>query len=92
MRARLAFALSMAIDFDIYLVDEVTAVGDKNFQEKCRAAFAERRERSSVIIVSHQTKTLKEYCDRFAVLNRGRLQIFESLDEATECYEGKLAA
>jgi capsular polysaccharide transport system ATP-binding protein len=92
MRARLAFALSMAIDFDIYLVDEVTAVGDKNFQEKCRAAFAERRERSSVIIVSHQTKTLKEYCDRYAVLNRGRLHIFDDLEAATECYEGKLAA
>lgn len=92
MRARLAFGLSMAIDFDVYLVDEVTAVGDKRFQEKCRDAFDERRERSSVIIVSHQTRTLKEYCQQFAVLRDGRLALFDDLGEAAEYYEGKMAA
>lgn len=87
MRARLAFGLSMAIDFDTYLVDEVTAVGDAKFQKKCREAFAERQERSSVIIVSHQMSTIKQYCTRCAVLNRGRLEFYDDLDEAAALYE-----
>ncbi len=87
MKARLAFGLSMAIDFDIYLVDEVTAVGDKRFQEKCREAFRAREERSSVIIVSHQMSTIRQYCARCAVLESGRLRIFDSLDEAVRVYE-----
>ncbi len=87
MRARLAFGLSMAIDFDTYLVDEVTAVGDTNFQKKCRDAFAERQERSSVIIVSHQMSTIKQYCSRCAVLHRGRLTFYDDLAEATKLYE-----
>lgn len=87
MRARLAFGLSMALDFDTYLVDEVTAVGDKGFQEKCRLAFAERQERASVIIVSHQMSTIRKYCSRAAVLRGGRLRFFDDLDEASEHYE-----
>ncbi|MCB9623533.1 MAG: ABC transporter ATP-binding protein [Sandaracinus sp.] len=87
MRARLAFGLSMAIDFDTYLVDEVTAVGDTRFQEKCRRAFADRRERSSVIIVSHQLKTLREYASRYAVLRRGRLEMYDDIEEAERAYE-----
>ena len=87
MRARLAFGLSMAIDFDVYLVDEVTAVGDSSFQEKCRRAFTERRERSSVIIVSHQLSTIRKYCDKCAILRRGRLEMFDDIDEAAKSYE-----
>ncbi len=87
MRARLAFGLSMAIDFDVYLVDEVTAVGDAKFQEKCRQAFQERRERSSVIIVSHQLKTIRDYCDRCAVLKNGILTVYDSLTEAERAYQ-----
>lgn len=87
MRARLAFGLSMAIDFDTYLVDEVTAVGDGAFQKKCREAFEERRERSSVIIVSHQLKTIREYADRFAVLKRGQLHVFDDIDEVAKIYK-----
>ncbi len=91
MRARLAFGLSMAIDFDIYLVDEVTAVGDKAFQEKCREAFHARQERSSVIIVSHQMTTIRQYCRRCAVLERGRLRVFDTLEEAQASYEAVAA-
>ncbi len=87
MRARLAFGLSMAIEFDVYLVDEVTAVGDARFQEKCRAAFAARRDRSSVIIVSHNLSTIRAYCEHGAVLKDGRLHYFESIDEAQRLYE-----
>ncbi len=87
MRARLAFGLSMALDFDTYLVDEVTAVGDRSFQDKCKLAFAERRERSSVIIVSHQLSTIKEYCTKFALLRRGKLTMFDDIDEVERLYK-----
>lgn len=89
MRARLAFGLSMAIEFDVYLVDEVTAVGDAPFQEKCRQAFADRRGRSSVVIVSHQQKTIRDYCDRCAVLRDGVLRIYDSVEEAARVYEAR---
>lgn len=87
MKARLAFGLSMALDFDTYLVDEVTAVGDRPFQEKCRAAFEERRERSAVIIVSHQVSTIKAYCSKFALLRKGKLQIFDDIAEIERVYQ-----
>lgn len=87
MRARLAFALSMAIDFDVYLVDEVTAVGDSQFQKKCRRAFDARRDRATIIIVSHDMVTIRSYCDSCAVLRNGHLVFFDSLDEAQRVYE-----
>jgi capsular polysaccharide transport system ATP-binding protein len=89
MRARLAFGLSMAIDFDIYLVDEITAVGDTAFQAKCRRAFAERQERSSVIIVSHQLSTIRSYCKRCAVLHQGKLSVFDTVKDAAHMYEAE---
>jgi capsular polysaccharide transport system ATP-binding protein len=87
MRARLAFGLSMAVDFDVYLVDEVTAVGDSFFQKKCREAFEARQERSSVIMVSHNFKTIKEYCQRCAVLEAGKLTIYGSVEQAMRQYD-----
>jgi len=92
MRARLAFGLSMAIDFDLYLVDEITAVGDKRFKQKCLEAFYDRQQRSGLIMVSHNLDTLREYCQRCGFLHRGRMRIFNSVDEASEQYEGSLAA
>ncbi len=90
MRARLAFGLSMAVDFDFYLVDEVTAVGDAKFQQKCRDAFEARSNHSSVIIVSHQMRTIRSYCQRCALLANGRLRIFDDLKEAENAYEAEL--
>jgi len=87
MRARLAFALSMAIDFDVYLVDEITAVGDAHFQRKCRSAFEDRRDRATLIIVSHDLTTIRSYCDSCAVLRQGQLQFCDSIDEAQRLYE-----
>jgi capsular polysaccharide transport system ATP-binding protein len=87
MKARLAFALSMAIEFDCYLVDEVTAVGDKRFQQKCRAAFLERKNRSSVIIVSHSMGTIRSYCQQCAVLHHGTLVHFDSVRDAASFYD-----
>jgi capsular polysaccharide transport system ATP-binding protein len=87
MRARLAFALSMAIDFDVYLVDEVTAVGDSTFQKKCRHAFRERRDRSSIIIVSHDLRTIQSYADRCAVLQHGNLTVYDNVAAAARSYQ-----
>ncbi len=87
MRARLAFGLSMAIDFSVYLVDEITAVGDSNFKTKCKNAFMDRSERSSIIMVSHSPETIKQYCSRCAVLHAGELQLYDSVGEAYERYE-----
>lgn len=87
MRARLAFGLSMAVDFECYLIDEITAVGDKRFKEKCREAFAERRETADVIMISHSVPTIRAYCDVAAVLNNGKLIFYEDLDEAISIYK-----
>jgi capsular polysaccharide transport system ATP-binding protein len=86
MMARLAFALSMAIEFDCYLIDEVTAVGDIRFQARCKAAFDRRREHSDLIVVSHSMQTIKDYCDRGVVLVDGQLMMFEAIDNAIEVY------
>lgn len=87
MRGRLAFGLSMALDFDTYLVDEVTAVGDKTFREKAKREFEARRDRSSLIIVSHQLNSIRQHCDVFCVLSKGRLYAYERLRDAKKAYE-----
>ncbi len=87
MKGRLAFAVSMAIDFDVYLVDEITAVGDKHFKKKCREAFEERSDRSSVIMVSHNFATIRAYAEQCAILHNGQLLQFDSVDEAAKVYE-----
>lgn len=86
MRARLAFALSMAVDFECYLVDEITSVGDDTFKRKCHAAFAARRERADLIMVSHSIRTLKAYCRSAVVLDGGRVHYFEEIGEAERFY------
>ena len=89
MKARLAFALSMAIEFDVYLVDEITAVGDLAFQAKCNAAFRKRQDRSDIIIVSHHINTLKEYCSIFAILENGIIRLYRDIDIAMNAYNKK---
>lgn len=91
MRARLGFGLSMAIDFDVYLVDEVTAVGDRPFQDKCHKAFADRRAKSSLVMVSHSIGTIGDYCSRFVLLVDGKLEIFDDLKLVEKEYR-RLAA
>ena len=87
MVARIAFGLSMAIDFDVYLIDELMAVGDKAFQEKCRQAFLDKTSSSHLIMVSHAPATLREFCDTGVLLNRGELVYFDDLDEAIDAHE-----
>jgi capsular polysaccharide transport system ATP-binding protein len=86
MCARLTFGISLALEFECYLIDEATAVGDTRFKEKCERALMERREKGSLIMISHDTKTLRDYCDRGAILNDGRLTVYDDLDEAVEIY------
>ena len=86
MRARLAFAISLAIDFDCYLIDEVISVGDANFHQKCREELFVKRSDKAMIIVSHELHNIKEFCHRGAILNSGKLQVYESLDEAISIY------
>lgn len=86
MRSRLAFALSMAIDFEVYLVDEIMGVGDQGFQKKCHDAFSAKRETSSVIMVSHSMNTIKDYSDIAILLTGEKLEIHEDVDHAVEIY------
>jgi capsular polysaccharide transport system ATP-binding protein len=90
MRARLSFGISMAVDFDCYLIDEGTAVGDARFQERCFEVFQSRRRYSDVIMVSHSFGTVRKYCTTGAILNNGKLTLYDSLDEAIERYKTML--
>jgi capsular polysaccharide transport system ATP-binding protein len=87
MRARLAFAACLAIDFDVYLIDEITEIGDERFRRKCAAAFRDRMCRADMIIVTHNRDTLRQYCDRGAVLAAGRLQLYDDIAGALAGYD-----
>ena len=82
MKARLAFGVSMGIRFDTYLVDELTAVGDQSFKVKSRAVFQEKLANSDVIMVSHSMKQLRQYCDCGMVLENGRVEVYDDLEDA----------
>jgi capsular polysaccharide transport system ATP-binding protein len=86
MLSRLAFALSMAVDFDCFLIDEILAVGDSRFHSKCNYELFEKRKDSAMIMVAHNIDWIREFCQRAAVLNAGRLRMFDTVDEALEHY------
>jgi len=92
MKARLAFALSMGVDFDVYLVDEVIGVGDTAFRRKCAEAFRARLGRARVLMISHNPATLRQFCDSGLVVESGRLAFYDSLDAAIAAHERNLAA
>ena len=87
MRARLAFATCPALDFELYLVDEVTEVGDQRFRQKCAEAFRDRMQRSDIILVTHNIHTLRQYCDRGAILANGELTLFDDIGTALGRYQ-----
>ena len=82
MRARLAFAISMIIDFDCYLIDEITAVGDAKFHEKCAVELFHKRGDRAMLIISHDTEYIRHHCGRFAVLNDGKLLFYPDFEQA----------
>jgi capsular polysaccharide transport system ATP-binding protein len=82
MRARLAFAISMVVEFDCFLIDEVIAVGDSRFHAKCEYELFEKRKDRAMIIVSHDANFIQNHCSRAAVLENGNLLNFENIDDA----------
>lgn len=87
MRARLSFGLSMAFEFDVYLIDELTSVGDAVFREKAKRAFNNLRNRASIIFVSHNLQTLKESCDSALFLHDGEAEYYCNIDEGINAYQ-----
>lgn len=86
MRARLAFGLSLAFDFDIYISDEATAVGDRAFKAKAREAFQKRVDHASLIMVSHGEGTLRQMCEAGIFIDQGQAHWFDRIDDAIEAY------
>jgi len=86
MRARLAFGLSLAIEFDCYLIDEVIAVGDLVFAHKCEHELFERRADRAFVIASHDLALIRRTCERAIVIERGRAKLFDDIETAIAIY------
>ncbi|WP_217126210.1 ABC transporter ATP-binding protein [Hydrogenophilus thiooxidans] len=86
MRARLAFAISLAIEFDCFLIDEVISVGDARFHAKCQTELFEKRKERAMVIVSHEAHNIREHCDRACVLHAGKLHPFPDVGTAYAFY------
>ncbi len=91
MRARLAFGISMAVEFDCFLIDEIVAVGDDRFQEKSRIELFEKRADRAMIIVSHQADFIRAHCQHAAVLVNGKLHNFDQVEDAFDFYHANEA-
>ncbi len=88
MAARFSFALLLALDFDVYLIDEgMPTTTDAEFNRKAGHILFERLKTATVIIVSHQAATLEKFCRSAAVLRNGQLHMFDTLDEAKALYD-----
>lgn len=87
MRSRLAFAISMAVEFDCFLIDEIISVGDARFHTKCQQELFEKRKDRAFIMVSHEAHNIREHCQRVAVLNQGKLTMFDDVDAAYAWYQ-----
>lgn len=86
MRARLAFALSLAIEFDCYLIDEIILVGDQNFQRKCHYELFEKRHDRAMILASHSIDAVREYCNRALIIDHGKGTEYSDITKAIEVY------
>lgn len=86
MRARLAFGLSLAIEFDCYLIDELVAVGDSRFQEKCQRELFQKRKGRAFIMASHDTGLISSYCDQALIVEGGKAKLFDDVDVAVDVY------
>ena len=86
MGSRLGFALSMAFDFDYFLIDEITAVGDAHFKKLAKEALEQKRKTSKVILVSHSMGDLKRFCDVAVLIKNGQVKVYDNFDAAIEAY------
>jgi capsular polysaccharide transport system ATP-binding protein len=91
MRSRLAFGVSMGVRFDTYLVDEVTSVGDANFKAKSEAVFMERMQNAGAIVVTHSMAMIKRMATMGAVLEAGKLTLYDDIDDAIAAHEANMA-
>jgi len=91
MMTRLAFALSMAIEFDCFLIDEAMVVGDVRFHERCHVELFHKRKDRAFILVTHEAHVIKLYCENACVLHEGRLLPFPSVDAAYDFYQATMA-
>ncbi len=87
MRMRLAFAISMAVEFDCFLIDEVITVGDDRFHAKCQHELFDKRKDRAFIMVSHDAHIIREHCDRAGVLVAGKMHLFDDIDAAYAYYQ-----
>ena len=86
MRARLAFALSLAIEFDCYLIDEIILVGDQNFHRKCYYELFQKRKDRAMILASHSLEIIKEVCTRAIIIHNGKATDYHDVSHALEIY------
>lgn len=86
MRAKLVFACCVNINFDLYLIDEATSVGDAIFRKKAQQTLKEKSESAGIIMVSHEMDQLREFCDAAVLINEGKLTYFDDLEEAISDY------
>ena len=86
MRSKFSFAVSMAFDFDYYLIDELTSVGDKRFKEKCQQVFEDKKNRANFLFVSHNLNELKRQCDIGIFIKDGQIHVHNSIDDAVAAY------
>jgi len=86
MRARLAFGLTLAVNFECFLIDEVISVGDARFQQKCFDELFVKRRHCSMILVSHDAEIIKQYCKKALVLKSGRGRVIDDLEFALQIY------
>lgn len=91
MYVKLAFAVVAHLDSDIMIMDEVLAVGDMKFQEKClgRMGDSSKKEEKTVLYVSHNMSTIRQLCTRCIVLNRGKMVFDGNVEEAISIYMDK---
>jgi capsular polysaccharide transport system ATP-binding protein len=90
MRARLQFGMSLAFDFDMYISDEVTSTGDAAFKSKAVAAFKKLVDKASLIMVSHGSGTLRQFCSAGIWINDGKAYWFDQIDDALKAYKDSL--
>lgn len=86
MRARLAFGLSLAIEFECYLIDEVILVGDQNFQRKCHAEMFGKMQDRTMIVASHSPDFIRENCNKAVILKEGSAELYDDMDHALSLY------
>lgn len=86
MRARLAFGLSLAIEFDCYLIDELVAVGDARFQQRCEEELFQRRADRSYLMASHDMHLIARHCSRALIIESGKAKMFDDIEEAVDIY------